>query len=381
MRSVNQYSLTTKYIESKISQELVASKYLNIPIETVNDCIEFNTLIKSPLRKNDHHGSFGFQYNKKGKLKIRDFGGYFFGDIYDLVAYIISYKHGKVINVSNKQDFYLVLQDIAETFRNIIYGEAIDPTNDIDVDKIKNVIRNQKAIIEIVIREFNEKDVDIWRKWGISLQDLNTNFVYPIDQYYINRQFEAKPRYYYSKNDPCYAYYNGVDSKGIHNIKLYFPLRDRATKSKFITNYNGLEGIITLNDEYDYIIVTKSAKDRLSMQAVIGDFLSLRGNSIRIGYINVPAENYLMRQEEYNFLRSKVDDEYKIISFMDFDATGRKCAKEHSETYNMPYIFITNGELGLINYGVKDFAELVEEYSRDTIYNFIEQTINNIENL
>ena len=44
-RGVGTAKLTKDYIESKISQELIVSKYLDIPIDVVNDCIKNNHLM------------------------------------------------------------------------------------------------------------------------------------------------------------------------------------------------------------------------------------------------------------------------------------------------------------------------------------------------
>ena len=76
IRNINTAKLTKTYIESKISQELIVSKYLDIPIEVVKDCIKNNTLITSVFRDTDTNGSMGIQYNVKGRLKVRDFGGF-----------------------------------------------------------------------------------------------------------------------------------------------------------------------------------------------------------------------------------------------------------------------------------------------------------------
>ena len=64
---------------------------------------------------------------------------------------------------------------------------------------------------------------------------------------------------------------------------------------------------------------------------------------------------------------------------MDFDRTGRKCAKYLEEVYNIPYIFITRGEFGLPNIGCKDFAELHDKYTKDEINVFIKDTLKYIE--
>ena len=53
-RNINTAHLTKAFIESRISQEDIVSKYLNIPIETVQNCIEHNNLIKSIFRDEPH---------------------------------------------------------------------------------------------------------------------------------------------------------------------------------------------------------------------------------------------------------------------------------------------------------------------------------------
>ena len=93
-----------------------------------------------------------------------------------------------------------------------------------------------------------------------SFIDCKYNFVYPVEQYYINRKINPEPKYFYKDSDPCYAYLLGKDKSGINNIKLYFPNREKGA-TRFITNCNHLEGIYNLDrNDYDYIILTKSSK-------------------------------------------------------------------------------------------------------------------------
>lgn len=376
-RNPNTTVLTKSYIESKISQELIVSKYLNIPIEVVKHCIEYNSLIKSVFRDDDSDASMGIQYNNKGKLKVRDFGGYFFGDIYDVVGYVLSIIYNRKINVNIKTDFYFILKHIAYTFKNIIIENSeIDENHDnqlkFQIDKIKH----KKPIIELVTRNWNNLDSKIWRKWGIDLNYLNTHFVYPIDQYYINRNINPEPKYYYSEKDPCYAYNLGINKKGIYNIKLYFPLRNKTIQSKFITNCNCLEGLPNLElDNYDYIIITKSTKDRLSIGCHIFNYSSLYGG-LNIGIINLPHENYKLKQIEYDYLKMRLADNGIIISFMDNDRQGRFITKYLKDVYDIPFIFIPNGSCRSNNLGAKDFSELKEQYSDEVINEFIKEVIN-----
>lgn len=381
-RNVNTSHLTKDYIESKVSQIAIMSRYLDIPIDVINDCIEHNTLITSIFRDDDTNKSMGFTYNKKGRLKVRDFGGFgFFEDIYGTVAYILSLAYERKIDTNNKQDFYFVLQHIAYTFSDLIDNKDVDPNVD---PLIKDAItkgKKKKQVIELVPRSWNQHDREIWGKWGIGLNYLNTHFVLPVEQYYINRTADSDPKYYYKAKDPCYAYMLGQNREGIYLIKLYFPLRNRATELKFVTNCNVLEGLPNLElDNYDYILITKSSKDRLSIgNHLMNHPLYGEGRILNIGIVNLPSENYRLKQKEYDWLSNKLAEDGLIISFLDFDATGRRGAKFMLEEYGIPYIFITRGELGLEDYGCKDFAELHDSYTVDNIDSFIKETLTYVE--
>lgn len=381
-RNPNTSNLTKAYIESKVSQEAIVSKYLDIPIDVVEDCINRGHLIESVFRDDDSTKSMGIAFNKKGRLKVRDFGGFgFFEDVYGVVAYVLSLIYERRIDTNNKRDFYFVLKHIANTFSDIFNGKAVDPKLEEDIKLGVHKARNTKAIIEIAPRSWNKYDKEVWSKWGVELSYLNTHFVIPVDQYYINRSVNDNPKYYYKDTDPCYAYMLGQNRAGIYLIKLYFPLRNRTTQLKFITNCNVLEGLLNLElNNYDYILITKSSKDRLS----IGNHLAhhpLYGGAERlnIGVINLPSENYKLNQTEFDWLSNKLADNGMMFSLLDFDRTGRDGAKYLYDTYGIPFLFITRGEFGLSNMGCKDFAELCAKYSPKEINQFIDDTLKYID--
>ena len=273
-RNPNTSSLTKEYIESKISQEAIVSKYLGISMETIQNCIAKNALIESVFRDDDTNKSMGIQYNAKGRLKVRDFGGYgFFEDVYGVVAHVLSCACERKIECNNKQDFYYVLKHIAYTFSDIIEGKATDPNNELIIKNAVNKLKSKKTIIEIVSRSWNKTDVELWKRWNVNIRYLNTHFVVPVEQYYIDRTVDTEPKYYYKEKDPCYGYILGQYKNGIYLIKLYFPKRNRKTELKFITNCNVLEGVLNLElFDYDYIIITKSTKDRLSLGSHLIDY-------------------------------------------------------------------------------------------------------------
>ena len=384
-RSILTAKLTKSFIESRVSQIKIMSYYLDIEEEVIIDCIKHNHLMYSVFRDDDYNGSMGFTINAKGRLKVRDFGGFgYFSDVYEVVAYVLTLAYDRQINCNNKQDFYFILTHIAYTFSDYIDGIELDTNIEkIDVSKAIAKGKSKRKIIELVPRSWNKYDKDIWGRWGIDLGYLNTNFVIPVDQYYIDRKVDDNPKYKYTSKDPCYAYTIGQDSKGIWLIKLYFPLRKRNIKElKFITNCNFLEGLPNLElDNYDYILITKSSKDRLSIGCHLAHnfFYGAAGNKLNIGVINLPSENYQLKENEYDWLKRKLKTEGVIISLLDFDTTGRMGADFLRNNYNIPYLFITRGELGLPNYNGKDFADLHDYFNINQINQFIKETIEYVE--
>lgn len=375
-RTVTNGNLTKEFILSKISQVSIFSAYTGVDTEVIENCIETGEFISSPFRV-DEHPSFGFRYDNRSKLKAKDFAGYFHGDCFDAAALVISEIIHKNVDISNKGWFIFVLKHIAYTFRNIIYGKDKDENIEGIIAEGVNAARNRKPIIEFVPRQWNNYDKNYWGKFHIPISYLNTNFVYPVDYFYINRKVNPEPKYYYEndRKDVCYAYMLGQDKRGVYNIKLYFPNRKHGTV-RFITNSNCLEGLLNLElSEYDSIIITKSTKDRISLRAYLDAIdlsISYGGTALRtIGLVNIPHESYKLKQNEYDWLRAKCPNGL-ILSLMDNDNTGYREAIWLRNNYNIIPLCIPR------EYEVKDFAELRSKYSIETIKELINLSYNYI---
>lgn len=371
MRSINSSKLTKQSVLSKVSQVTIMATYLNLSDKIVQYCIDSGELICSPLR-DDTHPTCGFRYDNKGKLKFRDFAGYIWGDCFDIVAYVMTFIYNKQYDISKKEDFIKVLRHITFTFKDIFYGQEKDINLINSINTAITNIKHSKPIIELVIRQWNEDDKKYWAQFGISLQYLNLHFVYPIEQYYINRKINPEPKYFYKTTDSCYGYNLGRDKNGIYSIKLYFPNRKHSS-TRFITNCNHLEGIYNLDrNDYDYIVITKSTKDRLSiganvmrMQSLYGQDKGVSNNNNshigNIGVINIPHETYRLRQNEYDWLKGKLNNTGKIISLMDNDRTGKRESIWLRDNYDIIPILIPK------EIGAKDFAELVSKQNIETV--------------
>lgn len=374
-RKIN-FKLTKDYILSKVDQITIFSVYFNLPIETIQYCIDTGDFIVSPIRT-DIHPTCGFRYDNKGKLKFKDFAGYFWGDCFDAAAYIISKMYDNTeIDINSKDGFIKILRHITFTFKDIFYGDEKDPLIQNNINKTITKIKKEKPIIELVIRNWNQNDIDYWKQFNVNLQTLNINFVYPIEQYYINRKINPEPKYYYNEKDICYAYILGKDRNGIYNIKLYFPNRTK-NNTRFITNCNHLEGIYQLSKEdYDLIILTKSTKDRVSIYSSLKMLQSLYGelNIDKIGLINIPHETYKLRDNEFKWLRNKLSDKGIIVSLMDNDRTGKIEANYLRKEYGILPMIIPK------QFQAKDFSELFKYNSIEQINNLIINTIKQLNN-
>lgn len=371
MRNISTTKLSKQSILAKISQESIFAAYFNLPLNMIQYCIESGDLITSPIRE-DRKPTVGFRYDSKGKLKMRDFAGFWWGDCFDAVATILSVVYDREYNVNNKKDFVDILRHITFTFKDIYYGNEVDPAISASINNAIAIIKRTKPIIEVVVREWNKQDKDYWGKFGINLKLLNTNFIYPVEQYYINRKTNPQPKYFYKSNDPCYCYNLGVDSQGINNLKLYFPFRDKAI-TRFITNSNHLEGIYNLNrDDYDIIIITKSTKDRLAIQSQILKIKAVSGSLLPliIGVINIPHETYKLRDIEFKWLISKLKNKSCILSLMDNDDTGINHSAWLKSVFHIPQMFIPK------RYNSKDFADFVNNTTFKDVQHIVKLFVN-----
>lgn len=351
----------------------IFSKYLDISESTIIDCIETGKLINSPIRYDDNDASAGFRYNNKGRLKLKDFSGYFWGDCFDLVAFMLQK------NVNNKGDFMIILKHIYNTI------------NAKNIEKIKKVHENRsnlinisriKRIIQIETREWNVYDKHYWNDMLYKVKDvfeyLNAEYVYPVKHYWVDPLSQPNPKYYYKADDPCYAYFLGYDENNIANYRLYFPHRKKPYP-KFITNNSSYQGLLTLPNEMDALLITKSSKDIIAVKS----FLAYQ--KLNVGVVAPPSENYIVTDEEFTWLSSKVNGTFKhnntkaILSLYDFDRTGLNGSGHLKRTYNVPRFMFTDGRYNTANLGNKDFSATIPFYGKLKFFKLIDNFITNLD--
>jgi len=341
------YPLTKKDILDKVDQIEVFSILLNIDRETIEEAIAYNIKISSPLRT-DNHPSVGFRFNNKNKLRMRDFAGYFWGDIFDLAALLTE------LDINTKEGFQAILV--------FINNLCTDTTTNIDRQSTLQRIQSRRTIINISIRHWNSNDYSYWNRYKLNFDILNEHYVYPVDSYWIDMYSQPEPKYYYTNNDPCYAYYIGKDDNGIDLLQLYFPFRDKVgVRPRFIMNHSYVMGYNTLHAS-DNIVLTKSYKDIVAVHRVARymhekGIFSSTGSKLAITAISAPSETYKCTTALYDGLLFKYKGKYILY---DFDKTGITYSNASRKIVPIESVFLTNGSFGTYNYGSKDYSDYLE---------------------
>ena len=93
---------------------------------------------------------------------------------------------------------------------------------------------------------------------------------------------------------------------------------------------------------------------------------------INIGLINIPHETYKLRDNEYKWLRNKLNEKGILVSLMDNDRTGLLEAQYLRKEFNILPLIIPK------NYQAKDFSELIMKNNKQKINKLIINTINQL---
>lgn len=336
-------SLTKDFILSKVSQEQIFEKYLGIPVST--------TMVTCPsvIRAKDEHPTFNFKYSDNGKLRARDWAGWFWGDCFDAVAYLLH------VDSKSKRGFGVVLDQIARDFRLHKYAESsIQSGSTFDVRDVNTKIK-RKTSITFQTRVWNKQDADFWKAGNLNSESLREGRVFACEYIWINNNLI----YNFIPKDPAYAYYFTE-----HDIKIYFPLRKEY---RFIGNTNYLPGIdLLIPDEIG--IITKSYKDVLSMR------------TFNLQAISVPSESTPITKEQWFKLKWKCSHWF---SLMDYDRQGITMAIKLRNLYGIHPLFFSKADKYpklASNYksflNVKDFYDFVKFNGKDSTNQLIEQVRN-----
>lgn len=229
---------------------------------------------------------------------------------------------------------------------------SVDITTEKKFDTIKieqNIKKQSEVKIVVDIQDFNEKDLKYWNDYSISIEELKLYKIYSVKNFYING-------YIQSKDELCFAYYF---SEG--KWKIYQPLTKtwRTNVSTFI------EEPLEYDDNLDYIIITKSRKDRI----VLSKFFK--------NVFNCQSENALSIPYEF-------DERFhykKRICFFDNDAAGKKACFNDNYEHNLikrGYLPVFIDDFLYLSRGITDASDYIKTFNLEKARNYLMKKINEI---
>lgn len=321
-----QPKLTKEYLEELVDPVSIFSRYMPLGTEVILDCIHNNSLIISPLRR-DNNPTCGFYYDSKSRLRFNDFAGYFHGDCYDLVGY------RTFLDSRNPQGFAMIMHHIAKEFKVWCYADS-DSDRLLMGNQLLTLDKLPKQYVQIDVqqRDWSGSDLYYWERYGITEPTLDKFLVTPLYAYWVNGQL----RYVHENNDPAFGYYNGYSDR--HEWQIYHPTRRKV--GKFITNSRRLRATSQLKNS-EIGVLTKSVKDVMVLYELGINSASLAAESI------MPSLEELLTLDKY--WKAK-------ISLTDFDKTGITIARKLRKVGFRP-LFLTNGRFGSIDFQHKDISD------------------------
>lgn len=332
-------NLTKDFIMSKISQEQIFEKYLGIEVET-------SKLYKSPLRARDNDPTFSFYYSTNGKLRAQDWAGYFHGDCFDAVGYLLH------VDSKSKKGFGVILDQIARDFRLHKYADkTINTGNTFDVRDANTKVK-KKTLISFQGRTWTKQDADFWKAGNLTKAALEEGRVYPAMYIWINNNLI----YNFNPNDPAYVYYFTPN-----DIRCYFPLR---TKFRFITNSSYLQGIDLLEPD-EFGLITKSYKDVLSMR------------TFGLQTVGLGSESTPLTKDQWFILKWKCNIWFTLL---DFDRQGVTMTNKLRKLYPIQPLFFGNYHFPKFSNkhykvfrNVKDFYDFSKNYGKESTQELINE--------
>lgn len=329
--------LTKDYIMSRISQEQIFEKYLGVPVV-------LDGVIKSPLRARDDDPSFSFYYSNNGKLRARDWAGYFWGDCFDVVGFILH------VDSKDKKGFGVILDQIARDFRLHKYSDRKIESGDTTDIREANIRVKKITSITFQGRNWIKQDADFWKAGNITKAWLEIARVYPALYIWVNNNLI----YNFNPKDPAYVYYFTPT-----DIKVYFPFR---TKYRFIGNTSYLQGIDLLEPDM-FGIIQKSYKDVISMKTF--DLQAVASSS----------ESTPISKDQWFKMKWTCN---MWFSLLDFDRQGVVMTNKLRKLYPIQPLFFGNYHFPVFSNthfkvfkNVKDWFDFVKHYGKEATFDLI----------
>lgn len=318
--------ITKEFILNHISEEDIFTRY-------IGSGISFTHLFKLPY-VDESTPSAKFFVGDDGKLRFKDFGRGQSLDCFGLVMFM------------NRCDFPTALRTIAHDF-NLQYFD-VSATLPIDWKASSNPARvKTETIIEVKRKVYTIEEIAWWKEFFITLAILKHFQVNSLSNFWVNGRMKT------ADGNHLFGYDLGVDEKGIKRWKIYRPLQPKIEKWSSNTRAVDIQGWNQLPKTGELVIITSSLKDVMALRA--------------LGYYAIAF------QSEVGLFDEKIIAELKtrfkrILLFLDGDETGITWAKNNSDKYGIPFIYIpvkaykdpTDALKGMKHEGIKLIKQLIQ---------------------
>ncbi len=198
----------------------------------------------------------------------------------------------------------------------------------------KPAIEDRKhSTIHVTAAWWNKESLQYWKDYGITLEQLKREEVYPVAEWYLNRSKQV-----IEEGELCFCY------RYPEGFKIYYPHRKGSDKWKSNIPTKLVEGLEKLNG-HQQVVITKSKKDRLTLESIL---------PADIGIISVQNESVAAFTPE---LIQILEGRTIHLSF-DADPPGKKASLKINSMYphwkhiNVPDWFYEER-------GLKDWAEVM----------------------
>ena len=316
--------ITKELLLSRNTQETYFEHYLGVPIK--------KGLFRSPtIIRSDQNPTCSFYKNKNGILMYKDFAGPTF-DFVGCVMHLFTCNYYNALRII-AHDFGIInLTDIPKNPPKIEYSHTV-------------LTETVKSQIAVEIKSFSSKELKWWEAYGISLSTLQKFKVFSIKSVFLNGNYFTSS----TESSPIYGYYGGTDSSGNELWRLYMPTKRNY---RFLSNWSStmVQGAKQLPKEGDFIVVTKSLKDVMSLY------------EFGITAVAPNSENLFLTEAQYEKLKRKFAMIYLLY---DRDLPGVKAANKIRKKF--PDIKV------LLMPKVKDFTDYVKKYGLIKTFKLIEE--------
>lgn len=346
--------INVEYILNKVSQLEIMQKYFP-------GIVVVNKPITNPFRLDSKPGC-QFKWTSNNRLLFYDYARpeYNFG-CFDLVMRVFNIGFKEAVDRVIK-DFNIEcsLIDMLENNAPKAKSEGYRAMPSVDYKPKKN-----NVVFNVKTRLFNDKDLEYWSRYGVTLDMLKLYNIHAVNKYYRVYEEYTHPVLVYDHSvvnnnhqDPCYCYqFND-------KVKLYRPFNKDKKWNGNVTkdNIQGLEQLSKLELSKELLVITSSMKDALSLVAVGIPAIAPQGEAMSID------------SETIKDLKIRYQDIYIIY---DADEAGIRNSIKHGELYNLPVkILPSYYNSGNTTFNQKDFADYRHAMGAELFKELLKEVLN-----